>query len=251
MLRRALLRKEIVSAEAPSPKSLGRWPIGRLVGTTVEAVEPRGKHLIMRFSNGLALHSHMQMAGSWHIYRPGERWRRPGYQARVVLRTDAYEAVCFGAPTVELLSAAEEREHGPLATLGPDLLAADFDPALARERLRALADVEIGPALLDQRALAGIGNVYKSEVLFLCKVSPFPRVGELADEDLDRLIGEARRLLLANRETRVRVTTGVERRGAELWVYGRQGRPCRRCGAEIRMERQAGRSTYWCPACQE
>jgi endonuclease VIII len=251
VLRRALLGQTIVDAEAPSPKPLGRWPISRLVGTTVEAVEPRGKHLLLRFSNGLSLHTHLQMAGSWHIYRKGERWRRPRYLARVVLQTADFEAICFSAPTVELLSEVEEQRHEPLRSLGPDLLADDFDPASARERLKALPETEIGPALLEQRALAGIGNVYKSELLFLGRVDPFSRVADLADETLDQLISEAQRLLRANVGTRQRVTTGVERPGAELWVYGRQGRPCRRCGTAIQMTRQAGRSTYWCPTCQK
>jgi endonuclease-8 len=138
-LRRVLLGREIVAAEAPSPKGLGRWPIARLVGTTVEAVEPRGKHLLVRFSNGLALHTHMQMAGSWHVYRAGERWRRPRHLVRAVLRTADIEAVCFAAPVVELISATEERVRGPLQALGPDVLAEDFDPEAARERIKELA----------------------------------------------------------------------------------------------------------------
>ena len=249
-LRRALLGQEIVAADAPSPKSLGRWPTSRLVGATVEAVEPRGKHLLLRFSNQLILHTHMQMAGSWHLYRPGERWRRPRYLVRVVLRTADFEAVCFAAPVVQLLSASEEQAHVSLQTLGPDLLSDDFDPSAARQRLKATPQAEIGQALLDQRALAGIGNVYKSEVLFLCGVDPFARVADLDDATLDQLVAEAGRLMRANLGTTLRVTTGVERPGAALWVYGRSGRPCRRCGTPIRMARQAGRSTYWCPACQ-
>jgi endonuclease VIII len=249
-LRRALLGKVIISAESPTPKRFGQWPISRLVGTTVEKVEPRGKHLLISFSNRLVLHTHLQMAGSWHIYRKGERWRRSRYLARVVLQTADFDAVCFSAPTVELLSEAEVQRHQPMQALGPDLLAGDFDSGAARERLKALPTAEIGPALLEQRALAGIGNVYKSELLFLGGVDPFSRVADLSDEMLDHLIVQAQRLLRANVGTRQRVTTGVERLGAELWVYGRQGRPSRRCGTEIQMTRQAGRSTYWCAECQ-
>ena len=249
-LRRALLGREVVAAEAPSAKSLGRWPISRVVGASVTAVESRGKHLLIRFSSQVVLHTHMQMAGSWHVYRVGERWRRPRHLARVVLRTADFEAICFAAPVVELLGPAAEQAHAPLQTLGPDLLHDRFDPRAARERLKALPEAEIGQALLDQRAVAGIGNVYKSEVLFLCGMDPFTRVARLDDDTLDRLVAEAHRLMRANRGTRMRVTTGVERFGAALWVYGRSGRPCRRCGTPIRMARQEGRSTYWCSLCQ-
>jgi endonuclease-8 len=249
-LRRAILGEEVLAARAPSGKRIGRYPIERLIGSKFEAIEPRGKHLLMRFSNGLLLHSHMQMAGSWHLYRPGERWRLPGFLARAVLRTAEFEAVCFSAPILELVPAQEEATHGSLANLGPDLLAADFDPVAARERLKALQDTEIAPALLDQRALAGIGNVYKSEVLFTQRLSPFLRVAELDDEELDALIAEGVRLMRANLVNGARVTTGSPNPGQALWVYGRPGRPCRRCQARIRAVRQAGRMTFWCPDCQ-
>lgn len=226
-----------------------------MIGTTVEAVESRGKHLIVRFSNRLALHTHMRMSGSWHLYRRGERWRLPRHLARVVLRTADFEAICFSAPTIELLSADELCQHelcqhAGLASLGPDLLAANFDGIAARQRLSALADLQIGPALLDQRALAGIGNVYKSETLFLCRQSPFEPVAHLSAARLDHLIAQARRLLHSNTATSRRITTDQPRRGAELWVYGRAGRPCRRCAAPIRVARQAARATYWCDTCQ-
>ena len=250
-LRRALLGQKIVAAEAGAAKRPGQWPFARLVGTTVEAVEPRGKHLLIRFSNGLTLHSHLQMSGSWQLYRAGDRWRLPRHLARAVLKTAEVEAVCFRAPTVELLSPSELAVHPALASLGPDLLDPDFDPLTARQRLRTLAHEQIGVALLDQRALAGIGNVYKSEALFVGRQSPFTSVGELSDAALDALIEQARRLLRANRETSMRVTTGLERPGAALWVYEREGRPCRRCGTPIQRARQASRSTYWCPSCQK
>jgi endonuclease-8 len=255
-LRQALRGQVVLAVEAPAAKLRGRWPLGRLIDQTVVAVEARGKHLLIHFSNGLSLHSHMQMAGSWHLYRVGERWRLARHLARVVLRTAGYEAVCFRAPTVELLSPSELTSHPALVRLGPDLLAPDFDAAAAREGLKGRPDEAIASALLDQRALAGIGNVYKSEVLFICRQDPFRPVRDLADATLDRLIERARRLLRANvstgaeRASAYRVTTGVARPGAELWVYGRQDRPCRRCNTPIRMARQGGRSTYWCPACQ-
>jgi endonuclease-8 len=192
------------------------------------------------------------MAGSWHVYRPGDRWRLPRHLARVLLRSAEIEAVCFRAPVVELLSPAQEERHRGLSGLGPDLLADGFDPLQARDNLRALVDHEIGAALLDQRALAGLGNVYRSEVLFVSRQSPFAKVEEFSGADIDRLIEQARRLLRANvvGSHKARVTTGIGRRGAELWVYSRAGRPCRRCGASILSERQDGRLVYWCPSCQ-
>jgi endonuclease VIII len=249
-LRRALLGQVVLAAAAPSPKSLGRYPIGRLVGTTVAAVESHGKYLLLRFSNGLVLNTHLQMTGAWHLYRVGERWRLPRHLARAVLRTEQFEAVCFRAPVVQLLGPTEATQHPGLTNLGPDLLAPNFDPSLAHQRLRARPDLEIGAALLDQRALAGLGNVYKSEILFLERCNPFTHLADLTDATVTRLIDRAHRLLLANRTTRSRTTTGLAQPGAELWVYGRADHPCRRCAGPIRVERQAGRSTYWCPNCQ-
>jgi endonuclease VIII len=192
----------------------------------------------------------MRMTGSWHLYRPGERWQRPERQARVVLETSRFVAVCFAAPVVELLGKGEERRHPSLSRLGPDLLSAGFDPAEARRRLRALGDLPIGEALLAQSAVAGIGNVYKSETLFLCGVDPFVRVRDLSDAVLDGIVAKARALMSANLVGRARATRGG--RGSRTWVYRRRGRACLRCGTPIRMRRQgdAGRSTYWCPSCQ-
>src|SRR5262249_22392999 len=161
------------------------------VGSTVSAVEARGKHLLMRFSTGAVLHTHMRMHGSWHTYRLGTRWRKPAHAMRALVETGEVLAVCFDAPVIELLAPGEERAHAPLAELGPDLLSASFDAAAAMRRLRARGDREIAVALLDQTALAGIGNVYKSEVLFLCGVSPFRVVAELDDATLERLVATA------------------------------------------------------------
>ncbi len=133
ILRRALLGDAITSVEAPSPKIPYRWPLRRLIGCTVDAVEPRGKHLLIRFSNGLTLHTHMRMAGAWHIYRPGEPWQLPRHLARVVLHTERFLAICYSAPTIELLSAEEEAAHPALANLGPDLMAESADLGLARQ----------------------------------------------------------------------------------------------------------------------
>jgi endonuclease-8 len=233
--------------------------VDRIVGREITAVEALGKNLLIRFDNGLEIRTHLRMNGSWHRYRPGERWRRPPGRARLVLEVPGAVAVCFDAPVVELLETRGESIHPSLGRLGPDLLAADFDVAEAHRRLRdpSRAPMEIAVALLDQRALAGIGNVYKNEILWIEQVSPFARVADVDDETLDRLISTARRLLLAN----VAPAHGLERvtttgdRGAPgpLYVYGRTGRPCRRCRTPIASIQQGSdlpRTTYWCPVCQ-
>jgi endonuclease-8 len=220
---------------------------------TVTRVEARGKNLLVHFDDGRSLHTHMRMTGSWHIYRPGERWQRPASRARVVLETDAYVAVCFDAPVARMLAAGGERRDAPLANLGPDILGPAFDAGAAMARLRLLGELPIGEALVAQSAVAGIGNVYKSETLFLCGVDPFRPVRDLADDALSRILAKARELMQASVDGRI---PSAERRalgrGGRAWVYLRSGRPCRRCGTAIRMRRQgeAGRSTYWCPSCQ-
>jgi endonuclease-8 len=194
----------------------------------------------------------MRMSGSWHVYRPGERWQRPRRQARVVLATPEFVTVCFDAPVVRLLRPGGAERDPRIAALGPDVLAPEFDRAEARRRLRALGDVEIGEALMRQSAVAGIGNVYKSETLFLGRQNPFARGGALTDRSLDVLLDTARRLMTAGfRGTAPRATRPSLTR-ERTWVYGRRGRPCRRCGTIIRMRRQGTdrRSTYWCPSCQ-
>ena len=168
-----------------------------------------------------------------------------------MIETADVVAVCSLAPVVEMLSAAQAAAHPALARLGPDLLGPGFDPVAARRRLRARGDLEIGPALMDQTALAGIGNVYKSEVLFLCGVSPFARVSELDDGTIDRLVAKAGDLLRRNLGAGLRRTTSSLAPG-RLWVYRRSGQPCRKCGAAIerRVQGEQARSTYFCPTCQ-
>jgi endonuclease VIII len=243
-LSRALAGRELVAFDASVP--LRRRPVA---GTTVRAVEARGKHLLVWFGDGSALHTHMRMTGSWHVYRPGERWRRPAGAMRVRLATADTEAVCFAAPVVELLSAREVDRHPGLARLGPDLTSPDPDLMTAAERLASLGDAAVGEALLDQRVAAGIGNVYKSEVLFACGVDPFARVSELDDATRLELVRIASRQLRANAERSGRRSTT---RTGGLGVYGRAGLPCRRCGTRIGSARQGAqaRVTYWCPTCQ-
>jgi endonuclease-8 len=224
----------------------------RVVGARVASVESRGKHLLIGFDNGLTLRTHLRMTGSWHRYRPGERWRLPAQAATVVIETPEAVAVCFNAPVAELLTATELARHARLNALGPDLLSKDFEPDAAVAQLRDRPDAEIANALLDQEALAGIGNVYKSEICFIEGVNPWRAVGELDGVAVAGLVTTAHRLLGANVSGGARVTTGERRPGRELWVYGRAGRPCRRCGTLIEGRRQGeqARMTYWCPRCQ-
>jgi endonuclease-8 len=223
----------------------------RVVGSRIDAVEARGKHLLMRFSSGAVLHTHQGMHGTWHLYRAGSRWRKPSHLARATVTAGEAVAVCFASPTVELLSTAEAARHPALSRLGPDVVAGAFDAEAARFRLRARADVEIGAALLDQAALAGIGNVFKSEVLFLCGVDPATPVAVLDDAALDRVIETARVQMRRNLHGLPRRTTSALAEGRH-WVYRRGGQPCRRCGTPVRRRLQgdAARSTYWCPSCQ-
>jgi endonuclease-8 len=259
-LRPHLAGRTVTAARArvPGPR------VGRVVGATITDVVAAGKNLLIRFDNGLELRTHLRMQGTWHRYRPGEPWRRAPGRAVLVLEVPGAVAVCFDAPVVELFETRAEAIHPALGRLGPDLLDPAFAADAARRRLRdpSRAAMEVGPALLDQRALAGIGNVVKNETLFLERVDPFARVADLDDATLDRLIATARRILVesaARTRGPERVTTvdPVTRRPlapGPLWVYGRAGRPCRRCGTLIRSAQQGTdlpRTTYWCPRCQE
>ena len=213
-----------------------------ICGRTIERVDARGKHLLIWFSGDLVLRTHMRMHGSWHIYRPGERWQRPHADMRIVIATNEYEAVAFSVPVAELTSARDLERAAPVRDLGPDILANQFDAAEVVRRIEAMPDAEIGDALLDQRVIAGIGNIFKSESLFAARVNPFARIGELSRADVERVVDTARRLMRAS----------AIRRPARSAVYGRAGRPCRRCGAVIsrRAQGEHARVTYWCARCQ-
>ena len=256
------LRPYLVGRTVTAAKTGGPGPVPqvqRVVGHEIRAVESLGKNVLIRFDNGLVIRTHLRMNGSWHRYRPGERWRRPPSRARLVLEVPGAVAVCFDAPVVELLEERAEPLHAPLAGLGPDILTPDFDADEAIRRLRdpGRVDRSIAEALLDQRALAGIGNIYKNESLWIERVSPFARVADLDDPALSGLIATARRLMLANAQPDrgpARITTAGDRTAAgAVYVYGRGGRPCRRCGTPISTVRQGTdlpRTTYWCPVCQ-
>jgi len=261
-LHRALAGRVVTRFESVYPQ-LTRVDVDTpIVGRTIERVEARGKHLLIWFSGDLVLRTHMRMSGSWHIYRPGERWQRPEGDMRVLVGVDAFVAVGFNIPVAEFDRSHTLERADHLGSLGPDLLApgADLDDAL--RRMRARSDEEIAPVLLDQRVSAGIGNIFKSETLFLCGVDPFARVAELSDIQLRALLTTAQRLLGANvldTSTEgivtyfgLRRTTGHANPTDRLWVYGRRGKPCRRCGTPITSAKQNpdARLTYWCPKCQ-
>jgi endonuclease VIII len=240
----ALVGKPIVSIETPQPRhALDRWP-ERLGGRAVRAVDARGKHLFVRFEGDLTLHSHLRMTGQWSVYRRGERWRRSPRRAWLVIRTEEHEIVEFDGPVLELMTDSRTRFDRRLAALGPDLLAPDFDErrflALVREDDQSRG---IGEAVLDQRNLAGVGNLWKSEGCFLAGLDPWRPLRDVADAEALALAGAIRPLMRESAEGRLR-----HRR----WVYDRAGLPCRRCGTLIRARGQGddNRTTFWCPACQ-
>jgi endonuclease-8 len=255
-LRPFLVGRVVTAARTGGPGARPR--VDRVIGARIDAVDSIGKHLLILLSNGLELRTHLGMHGSWHRYRPGERWRRPAARARLVLEVEGAVAVCFDAPVVDLFERRVEAIHPALARLGPDLLDPLVDLDEVRRRLRApeRAGQPIGEVLLDQRALAGIGNVIRNETLFIERVDPFATVASLDDATLDRLASTAARILRENAAPAhgpERVTTGRDRRAVgPLWVYGRSGRPCRRCGTRIRSVRRGRppRVAYWCPTCQ-
>jgi len=220
-----------------------------LSGRTVHSVSSRGKHLLMRIGDDV-LHSHLKMEGLWRVYAPGERRRLPEFRARAVIETADAVAVGYDLGVVEVFPAAEEAER--MAYLGPDLLGPDWDAAEAERRLAADPEAPIVVALAEQRNLAGLGNVYVNELCFLRGIRPDRPV---RDVELGPLVALASRVIRANRDRFERTTTGDTRRGRRLWVYGRAGEPCRRCGTTIEHGRFGRnplelRETYWCPNCQ-
>ncbi|MDC0742856.1 Fpg/Nei family DNA glycosylase [Polyangium mundeleinium] len=239
--------------------------IDRLAGHLVTKVEARGKNLLVFFDEGTVLHTHLRMGGAWHLYGENERWRRSPAFATVVLAVPGVVAVCFRAPVARLVRASLLAGDATIGRLGPDLIAPAFDEAAALARLRRMAGKEIGDALMDQQVVAGIGNVYKSEILFHERLDPFAPVEAFSDEELARLLAFARRIMVANATAKPHASgpgahhghTRTTREGARpgegpLAVYRRAGEPCYDCGALLEMRRQgeARRSTYSCPRCQ-
>ena len=237
-----------------------------LVGRVVEKVESRGKWCLIFFSGDLILLTHMLMSGSWHLYRTGERWQMGRGRMRVVIRTADWEAVGFNIPVAEFHTARSLERSSQVPKLGPDILSGDFTVEGGVARMTAYGrenpDAEIAVVLLNQQVLAGLGNVYKSEVAFAAGVNPFRAMRTITLREMQAMVDAAQRYMQANVATGKgdgivtysgnRRTTHAMDREERLWVYGRQGQECRRCGATVMMRKQGvqTRSTYWCPACQ-
>jgi len=236
-LRQALQGKRVVSARPDQLK--------RLAGASVSDVQPVGKHLMIRFDNGLTLHTHMRIRGVWQVYPRGQKPGRPDWQLKAILETDEMVAACFAAPLVELIR--DESSH--VGHLGPDILGDDWDVASVVQRARSFGPAAIGEVMLDQRVTAGIGNVYRCEALWQRKVNPWKPADQLTDEELASLFEVARLAMRANLGGNLRRRFPGYGGGA---VHARGGRPCPRCGTLIKVRAlgEHARLAYWCPACQ-
>jgi endonuclease-8 len=254
VLHKALAGKQVTRFETVFPQLARIDEDAPLAGRTIERVAAAGKNLLIELSGDLHLHTHMRMNGSWHIYRPGERWQKPRSEMRIVLATEDYVAVAFNVPVAEFHDARSLARQDDLRLIGPDLLGETFDAGEAVRRIRARNNEEIADVLLNQRVVSGIGNEYKSELLFLRGISPFRKVESITDEELHELLRVARRVMQMNVAKRDggRETTGSLDRSQRLYVYARRGQPCRKCGTKIEMTKQGRdvRVTFWCPACQ-
>lgn len=246
-LRTALLGKKMVDFEAP--RLTGLKP---QIGQTIEEVRSRGKHLEIIWDDGVVLHTHMRMTGSWHLYRIGERWRKPEHRARVVLAVEDWVAVCFSAPVVETYRDFDPRRHPILGRLGPDLCRVDADLEECVDRMMNYEepDMTVAEVLLDQRVMCGVGNVYRCEILWSCEISPWAPIASLKRAECREIVQLAAELLQANLHHAQRVTAPEIPGG--LAVYGRQGKSCHRCHDTIKVTHhgEAHRVLYWCPGCQ-
>ena len=249
-LDRWLRGREVTAART----QVHQLPAHKLVGQTVDGVEARAKHLLIRFSSGMVLHTHMKMTGSWHVYFAGQKWQRPVSQARFVLETGDRVAVCFNAPVVELLANRGEARHPGLVNLGPDVLEPPVDLDEVRRRAaRTPPSTTIGELLLDQSVVSGIGNIWRCESLFVRRLDPFTRRADVPDEELDAVVSAASEMM--QRAARPGAQVGRDFGGGidKPWVYGRSRRPCRRCGTGIAVRSLGAplpRTVYWCPRCQ-
>jgi endonuclease VIII len=225
-----------------------------VAGRTVIGVDAAGKNLLMHFSGDLHLRTHMRMNGSWHIYRPGERWRMPRSDMRILLETGKWVAVAFNVPVAEFHDSRSLARQDDLLRIGPDLIGAEFDAEEAMRRIREKPSEEIADVILNQRVVSGIGNEYKSELLFMTRIHPFRKVADVTDDELRQLLTTARKVMVANVEMRTgaRITTFSLNPAETQYVYGRGGKPCRRCGTPVEYAKQGpnARGTYWCPKCQ-
>jgi len=262
-LGRALAGRPITGFRSTYPLLTRFHHHAPLTGQTVDRVESRGKWLLIHFSGGATLVTHMLMSGSWHIYRPGQPWQQPRANMRILIETRDYLAVGFRVPVAEMHTAQSLARHPRIPQPHNDVLSQSFDEPEAARRLLAQTDQAIADALLDQRVLAGVGNVFKSEICFATGLNPFLSVSALTPEQAQTLIAAARKLVAANvledsgdaivtYGGRKRRTTHESDPGASLWVYGRAGQPCRRCAEPVRRRIQGkdARVTFWCPRCQ-
>ncbi len=260
---RALVGKPITGFRSNYPLLTRFHDDTPITGQTVDRVESRGKWLLIHFSGGAALVTHMLMNGSWHLYRPGQRWLKPARDMRIVLENRDYQAVAFTVPVARIYTAQALAREKRIPPSGADVLSENFDPAAAALRLRACSSEEIGDVLMHQEVMAGVGNVFKSEVCFVEGVNPFCLVSLLTNVQIEALISTSQRLVAANvlEDSGNMIVTyrGQQRRTTHhsdpqdsLWVYGRAGAPCRKCGAPIRRRLQGPdvRVTFWCPVCQ-
>jgi endonuclease VIII len=236
------LAGQTLAVRAPGPRRPTGLAIAEIDGHRLERVESRGKHLLLHFDDAV-LHSHLGMKGSWDLYRAGARWRRPASQAWIALTSEHAEAVNFGGSTMRIATEAQLRRDPRLGRLGPDLLADDFNPAAAAPRLRSRGpELRLGEALLGQRLVAGIGNIFRSEGCFEARLDPNSAIGALSDDQLVGVLEATRTLML----------DAVETGRQPSRVYRKAGRPCPRCGTPIQSRAQgdSARVSYWCPRCQ-
>lgn len=249
-LQTALAGQTVTKFETVFPQ-LAR---AEVTGRAIERIEAVGKNLLMHFSGDLHIRTHMRMNGTWHIYRPGERWRKRFSEMRIVIETAVWVAVAFNVPVAELHDGRSLERQEDLLRIGPDLIAEIFDAEEAKRRIRERADEEIANVILNQRVVAGIGNEYKSELLFMARVSPFALVRDVTDEQLETLLAIARKVMVANVEMRspARTTNFSLDPRQKQFVYSRGGQSCRKCGAIVQYAKQGkdARGTYWCPVCQ-
>jgi endonuclease VIII len=254
-LQRALAGKTVTRFETGYAQLANVDRDTPIVGRTIESVSALGKHLLMRFSGGLTLRTHLRMNGSWHLYRTQERWQRAASRMRVLVEAGDLVAVGFDVPVAEWIPTDSLKRDRTLRTLGPDLLAEDFDLEEATSRFRAALGRPLAEALLDQRIAAGAGNVFKCEVLFDLGHYPFDDVARYSAEELRALLRRTCELMRVNvgpGSPSGRTTTGRDDPHAKLWVYGRGAEPCRRCATAIAYVKRGddARGTYYCPRCQ-
>lgn len=251
----ALVGNSIAQIATPQARHrLDAWP-ERLAGREVRTVDAHGKHLFIRFDGELTIHSHLRMGGAWHVYGRGERWRRGRHRAWLVIRTESHDVVQFDGPVLELMRDSRTRFDQRLAALGPDILAETFDEQGFLARLRSDDPTRsIGDALLDQRNVAGIGNIWKSEGCHMAGIDPWRKLSAVADEEVLAIVRAARPQMQMSVEGNGRVRTYAPAAGGRggTFVYDRSGQPCRRCETLIRARGQGddNRTTYWCPRCQ-